>query len=215
MTAQSFDTLRSGSRARLDMLRSQVPAMWQDRQAARHLIRNFIGAAEYPQACPGFNGSAPVLSTFDKHYLPIRSGSVVNHKGWFADAEDTGDQGVIRGFIAAISHGRFLAGYHWSDNDEWVLYCDTAYTDAAIAAHTADEHARVYAEQCRESDARFQAMVRAEEFVEDHTRDAQDAIAARNTTVRNRQWARDAVENLRQSRKELEAATLAYERGAK
>jgi len=167
----------------------------------------------HPYACMGWNGSQPVIVAFEPRTLPVRTVYIakVNHDGWFADCEGTGDRGVIQGVIAHLSHGRMLAGYHHTDTGEWVLFCDVIYTEVSEATGMADEHARVYAEQEQEHDAKFRAMCAAEGLVESHTTDAQDAIAARNTSSRNRQQARDAIENLRQSRIECEAATKAYD----
>lgn len=162
----------------------------------------------------GSNDGQPVITTFEPCDLPVRFVVIANAKGrrgWFADCECTGDRGVIQGAIAHLSHGRMLAGYHHTDTGEWVLFCEAVYTNVGDATNTADEHARVYAEQEQEHDAKFRAMCNVEGIVEDHTRDAQDAIAARNTSPRNREWARSAIETLRQSRVELEAATEAYE----
>lgn len=169
--------------------------------------------SHHPQACMGRDGSQPVITSFDPWHLPVRfvMPAAVEHNGWFADCEGTGDRGVIQGVVATLSHGRMLAGYRNTDSGEYVLYCDVIYTNASDANRMADEHARVIAETEQEYDARFRAMVDAESLVESHVTDAQDAIAARNTSARNRQWARDSIERLRESRAELEAATRAYE----
>jgi len=160
----------------------------------------------------GRNGSQPVIVAFEPRALPVRTvyTAKVDHNGWFADCEGTGDRGVIQGAIANLSHGRMLAGYHHTDTGEWVLFCDAVYTEVSEATGMADDHARVYADQEQEHDAKFRAMCDAENLVESHITDAQDAIAARNTSSRNRQWARDAIENLRQARIECEAATKVY-----
>lgn len=212
----THDVLSNGSRARLAILKAQSSAWWS--RDARYRVQALIGATQYPMVCPGFDDSAPVLSAFNCD-LPVRSGSIrfadkvcprhITHKGWFT-SDDC--YATMRGFVASISHGRYLAGYYSSGNGEWVLYCDETYSDENDAAQAADEHARVIAEQEQEHNARFRSMVDAESLVEDQTTDVRNAITARNTTADNRQWARDAIERLRESRKELETATREYER---
>lgn len=210
---QGFDALCGKSPTRLKSLRSQLGTEWRATES-RCRVRALIATTEYPQACMGFNEpNDPVIVAFDPTGLPVRQVEFadVDHDGWFADSEGLGDRGVIRGVIATLSHGRMLAGYHGTDAGDWVLYCNRVYSDASEAGAMADEHARVYAEAEQAQDALFRAMTDAESIVEDHERDVQDAIAARNTSTRNRQWARDAIERLRQSREELKTATEAYE----
>lgn len=181
------------------------------RERAAHKPRSPLNAT-YPDACMGFNDNKPVITSFNVKSLPVRFviEAKVDHNGWFADCEGTGDRGLIQGIVAALSHGRTLAGYRNTDTGDHVLYCDEVFT-GDDAHRMADEHARVIAEQEQEHDAKFRAMCHAEGLVESHTTDAQDAIAARNTSPRNRQWARDAIDNLRTSREELKRATQEYE----
>lgn len=75
---------------------------------------------------------------------------------WYTDEyqEDT-----AIGIVASLPHGRFLAGYRWTCNDERV-YFQGIHDSAEDAARMADEHARVFAErnvEAEEESAREQA----------------------------------------------------------
>lgn len=78
------------------------------------------------------------------------AGDVVRlrHTGWYTDSFQ--DDTVI-GIVASLTHGRFIAGYRWTANDERV-YFEEVFTNEDDAARMADEHARVFAENCRDSE---------------------------------------------------------------
>lgn len=220
---KTHDPLRIPAPLRLAALR-KAGNTWVA-PASRERVRASIGVDSLPNACPGWNTQGrhriPILSAFDFGHMPARSFDLahdvkearIRHSGWFADSEGYGDRGKVQGIVALLPHGRYLIGYHWTDNGEFVLETSRTYTDKCEAAQQADESARIYAESLQEDDARFRAMVDAESLCEGKAKDVEDAYAARNTTSRNRQWARDAVRELRDERAELETATKAYERG--
>ena len=83
----------------------------------------------------------------------------LNHTGWFTDT-DCSDKAV--GIVARLTHGRFLAGYRWTSNDERV-YFPEVFTDENDAARRADSHAEWFAEQAREDSERFDAMQDADQ----------------------------------------------------
>lgn len=68
--------------------------------------------------------------------------------GWYTD-EDGCETAV--GIVARLPHGRFLAGYRWTANDERV-YFPGVFDDERDAALMADEHARVFAEHARDAE---------------------------------------------------------------
>ena len=73
-------------------------------------------------------------------------GARIDHRGWFCD--DECDQ-TIRGIVAALPHGRYLAG--WAMGEQMAASIGaTVYTDAVEAAQAADEEARIAAERERE-----------------------------------------------------------------
>ena len=68
--------------------------------------------------------------------------------GWYTDSYQ--DETAV-GIIASLPHGRFIAGYRWTSNDERV-YFGEVFANEDDAARMADEHARVFAENCRDSE---------------------------------------------------------------
>lgn len=226
----TFDELKHGTKVRMAHLQRAAGML------AANPHRNMTVAAnptwrtvryrklseKYPRACPGFNGNRPVLSCFDESSLPVRSVQFademkdvyrIDHRGWFADSDGHGDQGVIRGIVAFLPHGRMLAGYHWSYNGAYVLFTDEVFTDAGDAVISADHEAKKYAELCREDDEKCKRMGRAETAVEDTAEELRDAWALRRMGRRDSDDVRELVERLREAREELRAAVAAYEGG--
>jgi len=79
----------------------------------------------------------------------------LGHSGWYVDTiyEDTCEGRVYR-----LPHGRYLAGYTDGFNPDAVcLDVRTVYDCERDAAHAAEEMARIYAEDARESFERGQA----------------------------------------------------------
>lgn len=70
----------------------------------------------------------------------------INHKGWFCDDDQFQ---TIRGFVARLSHGRYLAG--WSMGEGMASGVDyRVFTDETEAARAADSMAEGVAESERE-----------------------------------------------------------------
>lgn len=216
------------------------PLSWRNvRGSTLKTFGGYFGTASH-----GFNPGPrkgermPVLTSFDAASLPVRDvrfadeveSARIEHQGWFADSEGYGDRGVIRGIVARLPHGRFLSGYHWSDNGEYVLFIGPGqvFDDESSAARDADHEAERYAEMCRDGDARFRAMSDAESLVESKTSDLRDAWGEyraawcayltdpkrhARAAVKARDWVRELVSDLRASRRELDDAREAYERG--
>lgn len=186
------------------------PADWR---AVRHWgLHSYAGA--FGLASIGAN----TLYSFDRTSLPVRDirysdevYSRIQHKGWYAD--DDGSQGVIRGIVASLPHGRYLSGYHWSDNDEYVIFIGRSFDDENEAARDADREAERYAETCRDSNERFHAMQDAEGHAEAVADDVRHAFEARNVNAWHREYCRDRIGELRAARADLKSATEAYERG--
>ena len=68
-------------------------------------------------------------------------------RGWHTGPCE-GSRDVAIGIVARLPHGRFLAGYRWTANDERV-YFPGLFDDECDAARMANEHARVFAERNR------------------------------------------------------------------
>ena len=116
-----------------------------------------------------------------------------DHSGWLTDSEGY-DKAI--GIVASLTHGRYIAGYRWTLNDERV-YFDGVFTAESEAARMADEHARVFADSVREDNARYETM-----------RDALDLFTA---ALQRREMARGAIEELRTTLEVLSEVVAAYE----
>ena len=100
----------------------------------------------------------------------------MDHTGWFCD-EDCDNMAI--GIVGQLSHGRYVAGYRCTMNDERV-YFGTVYTDAKEAATAGDEAARIYAEREQEYNARYNAAHRINDDIEEAKTDAARLIALRH-----------------------------------
>lgn len=133
----------------------------------------------------------------------------LRHTGWFTD---DGDGEMAIGIVSGLSHGRFIAGYRWTANDERV-YFPGVFDSEDDSAHMCDEHARVFAGAAWEDNDRFHAMSDAELAIDDAMHECSMAVQARNVSAAHRERAIDAIAALRKCRDALAVATRAYERG--
>jgi hypothetical protein len=168
MRTPTYLNLRIGAPKRLAYLKEANPTDWRK---ARHW-RFKSWEAAYCILSQGFNGT-------DAHKVPIwyehgggsfrheRTYSDVishnRHTAWYTDA-DCSD--TCTGIIARLTHGRFIAGYLMSMNDERVWF-DNIFHDQKEAAQMADEHARVVAEHEQEYDQRWQEANQIGEKMDD------------------------------------------------
>lgn len=110
--------------------------------------------------------------------------------GWYTDVYQ---YGLAIGIVASLSHGRFIAGYRWTDNDERV-YFPGIFSDAETAARMADEHARVFAEDAREDSERAQAAMQLQDENENALIRLRECIALRHRQCMG--YVRDEIANL-------------------
>lgn len=130
--------------------------------------------------------------------------------GWYSDCD--GNETAV-GIVASLPHGKFLAGYRWTSNDERV-YFPEVHSDESDAARMAEEHARVFAESARDDDELFQEMTLAELDVEEKLTELQESISLRHRSkFGGFERVRESIEELRKAREELADATRSYERG--
>lgn len=125
-------------------------------------------------------------------------GAYIKHTGWFSDAHQNR---TVRGLVADLSHGRFIAGYYSSDNGERV-YLDRIYDDVKEAARDADREAERMAEAEREYDERWQAARELSDDCEELENDIRELIPMRHHD-RARCELEEAIEELRTKRDEL------------
>jgi hypothetical protein len=169
--------LESGAVRRLAALRLENPDNW--REARRYGFHN--AAAAYATLDQGSNDDRPVWYCHtgpefrDERYADeVYSG--IRHKGWFTDAQM---YDVARGIVGRLTHGRFIAGYELSMNDERVYYPDV-FDDETDAARAADEHARIIGEQESDYARGFQEMQELESEIETRAQGLARSFALRN-----------------------------------
>ena len=118
-----------------------------------------------------------------------------DHTGWFTDK--------VRGIVGRLSHGRFIAGYHNSDNDERVYFGDV-YTDESEAASAADSEAESLAEVEREYSERWRAAQRLNDKAEECVERLRAYLSARNDKrTAARELAECEIASIRSIREEL------------
>lgn len=185
--------LKIGAKRRLEILRKSAksgqwikPLTWRDCRFAK--FEN--------QARLDWNGNE--WYTFDapfsrQQYADIAS-EHIGHKGWFTDSLY---DGKARGIVVSLPHGRFIAGYEWSDNGESVYYPEI-YTDIEDAARSADYHAEKFAENQREHSDRFDECQRLETLIEDSLQRRKECLILARVNC-DRDARRDEARDLRET----------------
>ena len=137
-----------------------------DWRGARHYTLGGYAWA-HGELSQGSNDGRPVWYSMNGEYFrnerDAHSIARLGHTGWYTD--DFQDETAV-GIVASLPHGRFIAGYRLTMNDERV-YFGRVYDDARDAAHMADEHARVIAEREREYAERFTAALALADRIEE------------------------------------------------
>ena len=179
-----------------------VAHSWQD---VRYATFGSDGRGLYQ----GQNGDEPVWYTqggeqFRREWFcdELPDGPRIDHTGWFCDEYQ---EERARGIVALLPHGRFIAGYWMSMNDERV-YFGTVYDNGRDAALAADEHARVIAEQETEYSARYNAASKLADDIESGKERLRECLALRNDGRFEplREEARGLIRNIRDKQQKLE-----------
>lgn len=110
----------------------------------------------------------------DAHEL---EGVRMDHTGWYADPD--GDNLYVA-IVGQLSHGRYIAGYRMTGNDERVYFGDV-YTEAKEAAYAGDNEARIDAEKECEYQERWQAAQALDSEIADQKRDVGRMFKLRHT----------------------------------
>jgi hypothetical protein len=190
---------KDGSRARLAILRAKNPTDW--RAARSWGFHNW--AAAYCMLSQGMNDKKPIWYTHCGEYFRNEkdAGEVCNlrHTGWYTDIDDC-DTAI--GIVAQLPHGRFLAGYRWTSNDERV-YFPEIFDDEKEAARAADGHAERFAEVSREDSEKHHAACKLESRIDDNERRLRECIALRHRMHYARGEARELIETIREQRETL------------
>lgn len=137
----------------------------------------------------------------------------LRYTGWFTNDEGetfVDGSGLARGIVVTLPaspgfpDGRFLAGYHWGDNDERVIWPDL-YSSPEDAARDADHYAERFADQSREDSYRCNEARDLETKIDDGLTRLRECIALRHRTCMGyaRDEIRDLCETIRQARETL------------
>lgn len=142
-------------------------------------------AAAHCTLSQGRNNGKPIWYSHHgpefRHETTISAYSTIKHRGWYTDSD--GSQGKAEGIIAALPHGRFIAGYIWHENDERVYFPDV-FDDEDDAVRAADHHAEMFAEVEREYQDKWREAVRIDDELADEIRHFHVAFSARNGRAR-------------------------------
>jgi hypothetical protein len=212
---QAYQLRKGGTQARLAILRMIAADSVNNRnpharlqsgdwrKARTSTLKSY--SAAFCQLSQGSNDGEPVWygHTGENFRNERYSYDVIKlrHTGWFCDVDQ---DSTARGFIAGLSHGRFIAGYELSDSGERV-YFGQVFTDEHDAARMGDEHARVIADRMREDSERFYAARKIEDDIEDNTQRLRECLALRNNPCFQalRDEAREVLETIRKARETL------------
>lgn len=205
---------RGGALARMSVLRmaanehnrNRPPSLAIDWRGAR---RYGFGtwAAAYCDLSQGANAGAAIWYSHtgehfrNEEFCDQYDDSPVKHRGWYSDADGTE---TMRGIVGLLSHGRFVAGYHSSGNDERV-YFGAVYSDIDDAMRAADAHAEQYAEVWRDDSIKSAEAYRLQDDIETHMDRLRECLALRNNDcfAKLRSEARDLIETIKAKRDDL------------
>jgi hypothetical protein len=219
--------VQGGARARLTRLRDHAAQSPSHRLVDWHAARKW-GFDSWEQAygtlAQGYDstgpGRVPVWHTHaGPEFRDERDSYDIGRdfaQGWCTDT-DCSD--TASGIVARLPHGRFIAGYRWTSNNERV-YFPQVFDDESDAARMADEHARVFAERAREDSERFEQIQSLGFRIDEQIRGLRRLIRLRNDAVLRAQGEPiraeiEAVCNrIRTLRDELAEVTRLYEGGA-
>lgn len=136
-----------------------------------------------------------------EYYIDELPDSPIDHTGWYTDI--CGNN-TARGIVAMLPHGRFLAGYEWSDNRER-FYFLSIETDLRDAIRAADYYAKRFAESEREYQERYNEAREIANTIENKINRLRECLALRNNPcfAKLRNEAREIIGRIRDMRKTL------------
>ena len=134
--------------------------------------------------------------------------SSIDHTGWFTDVDQSEK---ARGIVARLTHGRFIAGYHWDSNDERV-YFPEIFDDEDDAARAADSHAESFAEIAREDSEKYDAARDLENTIEDSLQRLRECLVLRHRQCMGyvRDEIAELIETIRDARQSLATEYAEY-----
>ena len=197
-----YPPLQIGARRRLEIFKREAaqpnwarPLTWRDVRFAK--LSSPAGLSG------GFNGPhTAIWYTHDAPAFPEKFADEVlqsRGRGYYTDIDA---RGTARGIVARLPHGRFLAGYLWSDNGERV-YFGEIHTDERDAAHAADGHAERFADEARDDSQRSTDMMDLELEINKEAERLTECFMLRQRGEKWRDEARDLCGTIRNKRKTL------------
>lgn len=202
-TMQAYQLRKGGTLARMSILRmiaadsvnnrnKQTRLTPGDWRGARHTTLK--GFREY-YGCFS-SGVNQWYSHTGPEFRNEQDSSEINRRlprGWYTDAY--ADEMAI-GIVAQLPHGRLIAGYRWTSNDERV-YFPEIFDDPADAARAADGHAEQFAESAREHSERFNAADALQSKIDTNLQRLRECVALRHR--RCMEYVRDEISELIES----------------
>lgn len=193
----NYLNLRIGAPARLSILKRDFNTRSQHSSAQTWRDVRFATFLSDCSLSQGLQDNEPIWYTHGGEFFRNERDAdriiSMRHTGWYTD-EDCNETAV--GIVGSLPHGRFLAGYRWTSNDERVWF-PQIFDDESDAARMADEHARVFAEQAKEDDEKYQEARRLEDSIERKEVRLRECLALRNKKCM--EYVRSEIEGLIES----------------
>lgn len=116
------------------------------------------------------------------------------HKGWYTDGADM--SATARGVVARLPHGRFLAGYYWSENGEYVYAADV-YEEEREAILAADSMAQRFGEEESDYQTRWREAENLRDKIKDQLKRLRECLVLRHEKCM--QYTREEIHEIVQS----------------
>lgn len=196
-----YPSLLIGAKRRLEMFKREAasrrwvrPMTWRDARFATLKSHSGFGQGQGSWYATDWESALSRESRADE-IVDLR------HNGWYTDVDQ---EETAYGIIVRLPHGRIIAGYKWTANDETVYY-PKIFTEEKDAARMADEHARVFAEECREYSEKYRAARNLETEIDDALSRLRECIALRHRKCMGyiRDEIAELIETIRDKRETL------------
>lgn len=212
-TKQAYQLNKGGARARMAILRMIAADSVNNFNLHTRLNPgDWKGARHYTMASwqdaysSGLHQGSDSWYTHDgEQFRGERDAASIlgNHRaaGYYTDT-DYNEKAI--GIVGRLSHGRFVAGYRWTSNDERVYY-PQLFNDEDDAARMADAHASVFAQSAYEDAQRWDEARKLEIDIGEKLTRLRECLALRHNvrTSYARDEARELCETIRTMREQL------------
>ena len=192
MAAQYLQLNKGGTPARLNILRMRAAGFNEQRPPSTQRTwrdMRYGTLRDAGDVGQGFNGDgAARVAVWYSHDGAERwrevdahrvEGVRIDHTGWYTDDIDSCGLDLAKGIFCYLAHGRMLAGYRLTVNDERVYFPGVFDCDKD-AARMADEHARVTAEHESEYHAQWHQQQKSRDVYDESLQRLRECIALRH-----------------------------------